>query len=509
MLVPLFAHAGPETIEAKLANLNHKNEFLEQKINQLERKIEKASTMTGSAGKKTTPSSQDPKRPETKTTAYPIYVHGIDKEPESIDLNPAALIANGHVVTFISGMPVVTAPYLGSRPAFDGSDYIVNISSINRDIRLMQQRRRFYQSFHDLDYPNPNLPVLTISGKAEPIAYFGQNYASALTHDINLGSNEIDFAAFVNETVAAYIGIAYDDLKPSYSSTRGTNGRFTLNTGFINIGNLAKSPFYLTAGQIYVPFGRFSSSFISSSLPARLARIKTRPIILGYKSQEDQGPFAAIYTFKADTLANSSNVAGFNLGYVFASHPFSGEMGISLISSIDDAAGFQYNGTTAANQFAGFSSTTNGNEAVKKIPGIDLHWITRFNRYNLTAEWVSSIGRFRKEDLSFNDQGAQPQAIQIEGAATFIAFSKPASLAAGYQWTKDSLALNLPQHRWSTTFNISFWKDTVESLEYRHDIDFKSSQFANGAIGSSGYNNRTYGSNSSADTLVAQIGVYF
>ena len=53
-------------------------------------------------------------------------------------------MADGRVVTFIAGTPVVTSPYLGARPAYDGSDYIVNISSINRDVRLMEQRRRLY-----------------------------------------------------------------------------------------------------------------------------------------------------------------------------------------------------------------------------------------------------------------------------------------------------------------------------------------------------------------------------
>src|SRR5207253_2879745 len=71
-----------------------------------------------------------------------ITVHTPEEHPESIGFHPTALVAEDRVLTYIAGTPVVTSPYLGARPAFDGSDYLVNISSINRDVRLMQQRRR-------------------------------------------------------------------------------------------------------------------------------------------------------------------------------------------------------------------------------------------------------------------------------------------------------------------------------------------------------------------------------
>ena len=66
-----------------------------------------------------------------------VSVHSLDKHPEFVEFYPTALIADGHVVSYIAGTPIVSVPYLGERPSFDGSDHIVNISSINRDIRLM------------------------------------------------------------------------------------------------------------------------------------------------------------------------------------------------------------------------------------------------------------------------------------------------------------------------------------------------------------------------------------
>ena len=69
-----------------------------------------------------------------------------------------------------------------------------------------------------------------------------------------------------------------------------------------------------------------------------------------------------------------------------------------------------------------------------------------------------------------------------------MAFHKPASIAASYQWTKDTLALNLPKQQISAVFNISIWKDTIESIEYRHSRDFNTNQFANG-VSAPGFEN--------------------
>ncbi len=80
---------------------------------------------------------------------------------------------------------------------------------------------------------------------------------------------------------------------------------------------------------------------------------------------------------------------------------------------------------------------------------------------------------FREQDLSFNGKGAKPQAVQGELDMTFTAFNRPSSIGFGYQWSKEALALNLPKQRWIGVFNISIWKDTVESIEYRHDLTTK------------------------------------
>ncbi len=456
-----------------------------------------------------------PKRLHPQLTPFhtsSVSINAPDADPESLEFYPTALVADNHVVTYIAGTPVVTSPYLGSRPAFDGSDYIVNISSINRDIRLMQQRRSLYRAYEKIGYPVPKMPIIALSGKAEPIGILGQPYMGESRGDWTLGSNELDVAALLNDKVEAYMSLAYDAAPPSVGGQRVANSALALNMGFVNIGDLDESPYYVTAGQLFAPFGRYSTSMVSATLPMRLTRTKSRPVIFGYKSQKESGLFAAVYGFRSDTTEGNSAVGGVNAGYILDVLDGTGEIGASYISSINDSGGMQFSGSTPGlnvGNFGGFASPTNGSEDVHKVPAVGVHASISYDRYNLTAEWVGAASRFHAEDLSFNGKGALPQAVQVEGGVTFMAFSRPSSFALGYQWSQDTLALNLPQHRISGVFNISIWKDTVESLEYRHDIDFNRNQYANGIAPVGFTNANTVGTGGAADTLLAQIGVYF
>lgn len=511
---PLYAD-NDRQLQQEIKKLQRQTQSLQAQLDRVQKKLVSRSSVQKAADSKATRSpSHVHKGIREKSNDFHtagVVVHAPEQHPESIGFYPTALIADDHIVTYIAGTPVVGSPYLGDRPAFDGSDYIVNISSINRDIRLMQQRRRMYRAYEQIGYPIPMRPIIALSGKSEPIGTISNPFrASSADADLTLGSSELDIAAALNQNVEAYIAIAYDESPPAIGP-RINNSAFNLNMGFVNIGNLDKTPFYFTAGQLYVPFGRYSSAMISSPMTMSVARTKTRPFILGYKSQDVTGPFAAVYIYKSDTILGKSGVGGVNLGYIFAqpSNDINGELGMGFISSAADAAGMQSTASVAGTTFGGFGSFTNGNEAVRKTPALNIHGNLGIDRYNFTAEWVGTTERFRQQDLSFNGVGASPQAIQTEIGMTFRAFNRPSSIGVGYQWSKDALALNLPQQRFVGVFNISIWKDTVESLEYRHDIDYAVGQYGNGAAPAGFINLPTLGTGRSADTVSAQIGVYF
>ncbi len=438
----------------------------------------------------------------------PLSVHTLEKDPGTVTFHPAALMAGDYILTYIAGMPVVSSPYLGDRPAFDGSDLIVNISSINQDVRLMMQRNAISRALGKLGYPEPNSPILALSGAIEPMAWHSKSYNGLQNGDVDLGTAKLDMAAALNSWVEGYFSFSYDGSSALASGRRINNSTVRLSKGFVNIGNIDRTPVYFTAGQLYVPFGRFSSSMISAPLPMIVARTMARTVIFGYRHQQGLGFFGAAYGFRSDTTLNNRLSGGLNLGYDFDVNGKRGEIGVSYISSINDASGMQGTGN-AGTQFGGFGATALS-EAVQKVPGIDVHANINFDALSFSAEWVSATRAFRTADLSYNTVGAKPQAINVEGAFTFKVKNKPASVAAGYGWSHQGLALGMPKHRLAAVFNVSVWRDTVESIEFRHDVDYAAGNQGSG-INSTGVTKAalTTGTSRSSNTVTAQIGIYF
>lgn len=499
-IISLSTDVVAVTTAEKIEQLSKEAVALQQQIKQLQQEqYQKAKHKQNTNDKKSTRARQH--------MSLPISVHVLNAKPELISFQPSALMAGNHILTYIAGVPVVSSPYLGSRPAFDGSDLIVNISSINQDVRLMMQRNAFVHGLKELGYPEPDTPVIAISGKIEPYAFTGKPYQGRRQWDLDLGSAELNVAAAVNSWVEGFFSFAYDASPPALGGRRINNSTVRLGKGFLNVGNLDRSPFYFTAGQLYVPFGRYSSSMVSAPLPMIMSRTMARTMILGFRHQQHEGLFGALFGFKSDTTQGNRLTGGVNLGYDFAHQSKRGEIGVSLISSINDAGGMQ-NTPLPSGQFGGFgvNSTT---EAVKKVPAIDLHANINVDAVNLSAEWVRVAHAFRQADLSFNDKGASPQSLNLEAAYTFKVDKKPASIGAGYSWSSEALALGMPKQRLAAVFNVSLWRDTVQAVEFRHDIDYSTSASASGINNNGGVATATRGTGRHSNTLTAQFGIYF
>jgi hypothetical protein len=57
-----------------------------------------------------------------------------------------------------------------------------------------------------------------------------------------------------------------ESLTPIVPAPRIANLRIYLDQGFMTIGNLDKSDWYLSAGQVYIPFGSFNGYMVNSPL---------------------------------------------------------------------------------------------------------------------------------------------------------------------------------------------------------------------------------------------------
>ena len=376
--------------------------------------------------------------------------------------------------TTLWGVPVVTSPHVGLRSAFDGSDLVVNFPSIDEDVRLLEQRVKIEKQMPGAKFPDH--PILDISGKIQGLMFINEPYQGDTDGDIDLSGAELDFVAHINNTVTGFIAVTYDNSPPELFRQRTTNSRFFLDKGFVTMGRLQDCPIYMTIGQLYVPFGRYSSAMLSSPAPLLIARYKGRAVVLGYSELGDNRIFGSVYAFDGDIRTPSRLEGGAKLGAKVSRGPWSVEAAASFISNMANA---DHSLLTGGTTFTGFGANATTARLQKRVPGAGAYAIVGYAGTSLITEFVSATERYNPIDLSFNGRGARPYGLQVELNHNFELEQRPALVAVAYNKTGEAFALNVPEHSLLAFASLAVWRDVIFAVEYRHSINYD-----NGTTGS-------------------------
>lgn len=519
MNLPAYAEITDEqqiqTLEAQMSQLQHEMKALKTQI--------KAKKHQPAAKKKTEAST---KSGETKVATAPTGAPG---ENTVINAPPYTLPLTGNRYLPIDldtpGQSYVsTGPYLGVPVEYSGSSLIINNPSINEDVSLLKLRKNINSRLAEMGYKNPeDHGHLILSGIAEGQASMKKG-GTGTSSDIDLSTAKLDaYVLGPSSWTSALLTFAYDNgvgVNSGVITTRNrvSNSRVFLDKGFITIGDFLKTPYYGSIGQMYVPFGVYSTNFITSPVTKTLARIKDRALLIGYQGQGSNAYYGSVYVFKGDSYIPSTsrkiNNSGINAGYRFRCDKYNGDFGAGVVGNIADSIGMQI--TQNRPLFDGFGSSFNncgplgngpcGNEQlVHRVPALDFHGLfTLWQRWNLIAEYVRTTTHFSVNDLSYNSHGAQPDAFSTELAYTFTAFDRPTSLVGGYGMTRETLAIGLPAKRYLVGLNTSIWRNTLQTLEIRHDIDYGKTVTSTG----SGIPGPT-GTGQSDNVITLQFDIYF
>lgn len=426
------------------------------------------------------------------------------------------------------GGTVTLTPYLGlHQTAFDASDLLEQHSSFNEDLTLLQERAEMTRKFDEGGIPFER-PILEIGGGIEGQIYDSSGFnIFGDDRGINLSDIELDFNAAASRWATAFLSLKYDNT-PISEGNRQPRGVIFVRRGFVTIGNLNKFPLYFTLGESYAPFGRFKSGMVSAPLTLSMARIRTSMALLGYMHN---GFHASLFGYSGDQTSGGTDLikqAGVNAGYKHKITEHSSfELGGSYVSNLPDSEGMQNNGvppvpagsggSNGQTNFSGFSVNANANDLRHRVGAFDIHGHLQTGDFMFIGEYITTLSRFNAMDMFYNNRttGAKPQAMHAEVDYATKLFHKPFSIGIGYGHTWQALALNLPQNSYSAFIIMSIWKNTVQSLEYRHDTDYSTMRTAGGGIQPGSVASTAVtgagirGTGSSRNSIIAQLGVYF
>lgn len=436
------------------------------------------------------------------------------KQEETAQKQSAGLSGSAWSKLYGYGPTITTTPIIGE-PDYAGWDLYINHSSGNEDMDLIKRRDEVYSYYAQNGIAAPDRPVVALTGSVEAQANNSRDYDGGNTNDIDLTTVALEAVINVNEWVTGMIKFTYLDLPPSDHDIRANTGDVFVDRAYITAGNLDKFPIFASIGQMKVPFEFDFSYTITDTSTKNLGKMVERPAVLGFGAK---GFYGKLYAFKGDIYEgndnNTINNWGGMLGYkgqLAKLEKVTVDIGAGAIKNLADALGLQDTANSKSGEFQGFKQiNANTGEVISSkqitstVPAASAHAIVHYgSMIDFVADYVGAINRFDQQDMTFNDDGAKPQAIDLEAQYNFNAWGKPSSVGVAFDRTWEALAANLPKYSYFVFVSTSLWKRTVQAIEWRHDTNYDDSDTATGQ----GLPVTTNGKHQ--DIVTAKFAIYF
>ncbi len=339
------------------------------------------------------------------------------------------------------GAPVLlTALFivLSGSPAFAQSDNKTVEQRLNQ-IEQQLESNNWYKS-------------ITISGAIEVETNYvdGPDDSSS---DITLATAEFAIEAAVTEGITANLLFLFEE-----NATDSPE----LDEGFINV-QLGETPFSVTTGQFYLPFGIFESALLSDPLTLELGETRESALQLNYEQAHFHG---AVFLFNGSTEEKIDSY-GASAGFSHEGHRYALDINLAFISNIADSNTLQ-------------DGITDSDAMNSTIAGTTAQITFSMGAITLSGEYLGANEHFEAADLSFKNEGAQPSSSNFEIVYDFDIRGRNATIALAIQSTDEALVLGLPQQRTAIALSVDILENTSITAELKHDEDYSKPQGGTG-----------------------------
>ncbi len=412
---------------------------------------------------------------------------------------------------------VMLGTYFKKDDDYAGGNLISSLPSVRTDIGVLKRNYSEQKEAKSLGLHAPSYPRLTVGASMEA-AILDDHMSNAAARKGSFDLNSMNFMALFQATewITAYVNTMYntDDLNKN-----GKLGfKFSLFSGFITIGNLSRSPFFFTIGEMRVPFGRHTSNLAERAPVTFAARTRVKAAEIGFQQTGSNALQAEAYVYQGLAVIRGDQHPyhwGASLGYHFKiNHEVSGEVGASYISNFTDASTVQgvFKNNVAMKPIVDphHPPTATGDFSwMKAVPAENAWSVLSLGPVALRAEYTQTATNFATQDMRYLGHGARPKLLYLEEAYNFHIGPRSSAVGVGYEHTWQAVSLGLPEDRYTVFYNITPVRHTLLTIEYAHGINYPgNASLANPALTTMSPDTRS-GLGKTDNTVDAVFDIYF
>lgn len=364
------------------------------------------------------------------------------------------------------GTPVSTGPFPGVRSDYQGTNLMINLSSVNKGLEILKQQQQFLQNLEQTGNEFWSIPRLFLSGLLEVDTFYKQLASGAPESNIELSSSTFAGVVMLSRWLTAYMEIKFDTgVSEDAGIGRVANSRILGGLNFICLGDLEYYPYILTVGQAFAPFGQFTSFYpIQNPLTKTLFRTLARDAILTFYNDTI---LFNVFAFKGPAHTGSGdtvNNGGVDLTLNYKGNNVSFSFGGSLIRDVNSSTGVlaaTFEQSTLNNLYTG--------RLEQYVPGIDARLNLGIGNITFLAEYCQDLRSYSPKDYTFNGKPAKVKAFDVEVGYDFKFFDYPATAAIGYTASYEALLFDVPKNRINASLSFNPIEDNILAIEFNSD----------------------------------------
>jgi hypothetical protein len=296
------------------------------------------------------------------------------------------------------------------------------------------------------------LGKIYLTGLVEVEASIGDYFGNEHESDIALSAAELEVGYTLTDWLRGYLYFAWDEISET----------FEVDEAVVTFGGTEAIPAYLTVGKQYVPFGRYKTRMVSSSLPDKLGEIRESAVLLG---MEKAGFTGAAYVFNGvqDEAGDDDTVQCYGAAAAFNQETETMEVhaGLDYVNALMES--WQLRDFYEDRQVENYTGAVAAHADIRRGPFI------------VIGEYVGAV-----EDPAFTDgEEKAPGAWNVELGYDLSVMNKTTRMGLAWQGTNHTPGF-LPERRYLGTVSMDLTDSAALMLEYAHDEDYETEEGGSG-----------------------------